>query len=350
MSGKSEHRDDLLERSSESVQSRLRALDVDALPIDAFYRGRYLKDKLSYLESAAIRAVAQLRMALNDLPDLGEMVLVDHGGGTGMTGMLAKLAGVGTVIYNDIDSKMLDTAQCVAVATGAPSDHYVLGGFDALTAYLGEMGVRCTTLVSYDVIEHVYDMDEFIAALGRLPGARHAVLMSSGANLFSPRCLLSTIPIQRRAERESKTMCRGIVRELAPDVSADEGDRLAAATRGCIRAGIEQIVRHCRETGSIRRNVLSGVNRFDPYGTNTCHPETGWWAEHFMNPWYLRRRLAEEEFEAVVEMGRYGRPTGVAKRAGAQAINSLIRLAGPAGIVLAAYYTLRARRAGPGKD
>lgn len=340
--------DNQLRKALRTLEERLRILDVSALPLDPFYRDRYLQEKLDILESATIRARSQLRMALCDSVDLSRAVLVDHGGGTGATGMLAKLAGVGTVIYNDIAPKMLDTARQVGLAVGAACDHYVLGDFDVLLSYLRERDISCDALISYDVIEHIYDMEHFIAGLSGLSrGGAFVVVMSSGANKYSPRYLRSVFPIQKRAEKEWFALRKQMIQELAPGLSGSEVVRLAEATRYCTRPAIERAVRRYQETGVIECDGLSLVNRTDPYGTNTCHPETGWWAEHLMNPWYLKGCLQAAGFEACVKNGLYGRPTGRAKRVGAKIINVVVKLMGPPGIALAAYYTLWAHRTVP---
>lgn len=331
--------------AAQLMKTRLQALDVKALPLDEFYRDRYLREKLEILESSLIRSKGQLRLALAGAADLSGVVMIDHGGGTGTTGMLAKLAGVGTVVYNDIDAKMLATARAVGKAIGAESDHYVLGGMDVLMAYLKERDMECDALVSYDVIEHIHDMDGFIAGLGRMTAGPFTAVMSSGASMFSPRYVRYVLPVQRRAEAVWVRRREEIVRELAPDLPAEDVARLAHATRKHIRPEIERFLRRYRETGAMACMELSETNRYDPYGTNTCDPDTGWWAEHLMNPWRLKRKLSAEGFNTRVMNGAYGRPSKFAKRVGARFANVLVRGLGPFGIVVAAYYTLWARRA-----
>lgn len=322
----------------------LRSLDVNSLSLDTFYRDRYLQEKMGILESSLIRSRMQLVLALGAAPDLSRVVLIDHGGGTGTTGMLAKLAGVGTVVYNDIDPKFLDTARKVGHAIGAESDHYVLGDVDVLMAYLREHRLACDALVSYDVIEHIHDMDRFIATLGSLTERPFTAVMSSGANPFSPRYLHYVLPIQRKLERDWLLRREEIVRELAPEMSPADVARLAAATRKHIRPEIERVVRRFKQSGTLDEAEISETNRYDLYGSNTCNPDTGWWAEHLMNPWRLKRKLEAQGFDVRVRNGLYGRPSRPVKRLGAILANGLVRALGPAGIAVAAYYTLWARK------
>lgn len=334
----------MIRNGSKKLDERIRSLEIAKLPLDPFYRDRYLQEKIEILESSLIRSRSQLAMALADVDDPARCVLIDHGGGTGTTGMLAKLSGVGTVIYNDIDVKFLETARIVGLAVGAVSDHYVAGDVDVLELYLASQGLIPDALISYDVIEHIQNMDAFFEKLGRLTRGAFTAVMSSGANMFSPRYLRSVLPVQRRAEIEWRNRRAAIIRELVPDMTAEDIVRLARSTRKHIRPEIERAVSRFRSIGVLDDSQLAPTNRYDPYGTNTCNPDTGWWAEHLMNPWQLRARLAAQGFEVRVLNGRYGRPASLGKRIGARVVNLMIGLLGPVGITMAAYYTLWARR------
>ncbi len=334
-----------LRRAAAELKERLEKLDVAALPADAEYLRLYLEPKFRALDSALIRSRHQLSLAMDRSSDPSRLVMIDHGGGVGLTGLLAKLAGVGQVIYNDIDPKMLEMARALARAAGREADRYVLGDLDDLSRELRANRVVCGALVSYDVIEHIRDMELFFRWLGELPAPDLSVVLSSGANMFNPRYLAHVLPVQRTAEAKWRARREEIVRDLAPDLPERDVVRLARATRRCTQAEIATVIRGFRETGRISLDSVSPINRWDPWGSNTVHPDTGWWAEHLMNPWRLRRLLEQQGFRTRVMMGRYGRPPGWWKRLAASAVNAVLAVAGPVGIVVAAYYTLWAVRA-----
>jgi hypothetical protein len=334
--------------AAEAVSGRLRALDPRTIEgVDAFYRKRFLETKVAELELNLTKYAYHLIWILTlsgRAPE--EVVLVDHGGGTGLQGLLARQAGVGTVIYNDIDERFLPLARGLAVRLGLASDLYVLGDVDALVRECGRHGVRPTALVSYDVIEHIYDIEWFLHRLSEaFPGAL-ALVMSSGANLFNLQYVATTVPQQMRSEREHRKRRREILAAAAPALSAADLDRLVRATRRLARPDIEAVVAHYVRTRAIALPDRGRIHAQDLFGTATCRPDTGFWEEHFIVPTALRRVLAGLGFEAEIRGGFYWNDRDAVRRALSPVRNALVRGLGPFGLAAAPYYTVMARRGG----
>lgn len=326
----------------EELRRRLGHLDIGRLRGNPAYVKEYLQHKLEIFESSIARSVSQLTLALSG-QDPSDVVLIDHGGGLGFTGLLAKLAGA-RVVYNDIDASFLELAREIAGEMDATADLYVLGDWPSLMERLEQERVHPTALISYDVIEHIADMEAFVDRLRETPWRPFSVVMSSGANMFSPRYLAYVIPIQLRKEREWRKRRRAIAQAAAPDLPEAVLDTIAARSRKFQRSEIESALRKLQASGRWSDEDLSETNRFDPYGTNTVNPDTGWWAEHLMHPWRLRELLAAAGFATEIRLGLYGRPRSRWKARIASMANWAVERLGAPGITIAAYYTLVGRR------
>ena len=120
---------------------------------------RYYKGKTNSLKTQLIKYSYHLGLALSSLKKpYKECVIIDHGGGSGLLGLLAKELGVNKVIYNDIDAVFTNDAQTIANELGLESDHYVPGNFSDLFNFININSIICDAIISYNVIEHIYDI------------------------------------------------------------------------------------------------------------------------------------------------------------------------------------------------
>ena len=322
--------------AAERVHSKLTRAGIDGPAMDDYYRKRYysnfLKAPTSKLRNAAYHvmwAVAQCGKPLE------EISLLDHGSGLGIIGLVAKERGVGRVIFNDIDPRFLDAARGLGAMIGAEGDQYILGDVDELVRGLGSEPVDAA--VSYDVLEHIYDLDAFFETLCAAPGRPRNLFMSSGANMFSLYFVWTVLPIQRRREAIYAARRIGIIRECAPELPDRDTLMLCKKTRMLRKDEIEAVVERYLEDKAVELPPKCGANAYDPYRSNTVDPDTGWWAEHFFNPFYLRGKLARYGYDVCIRPGYYGGKGG--------AINGVIRrLGGRLGLPLANFYTVAARQ------
>jgi 2-polyprenyl-3-methyl-5-hydroxy-6-metoxy-1,4-benzoquinol methylase len=337
-------KDELCEAAVRLIQ-KIRKIDIKNLCIDEEYKNRFLMPKVSEVDYwIGQKYLQHIKWAVSmesskDVP-LKDMTLVDHGGGTGFLGLLAKEAGIGTVIYNDIDPKFLDTAREFGRAIGVVHDDFVLGGFDELTRSLSNRKVRCTLLVSADVIEHIYDIDEFIKKLSLLSDGPMGVVMSSGANFLNPRFVFTIALVQIKAERKWCKIREGIIRTAVPDVRDHDLYVLAKKTRGLMNDEIVAVAKHYANTGSLKK-IIKPIGGFDPYYTNTCDPHTGWWAEHMLNPFAFARTLGDLGFNSKVLLGDYndGQSNSL-KRFTARTLNGCIKRLNIIATPIAPYYVV----------
>jgi len=320
------------------VYEKLTSAGVYGPRMDEYYRKRFYELHLNGLASKlrncayhVIWAVAGSQRPLN------EVSLIDHGGGLGLIGLLAKELGVGRVIYNDIDPKFLEAAQGIARTANAEADQYIVGDADDLVETLGDNDIDA--LVSYDVLEHIYDIDDFFAKLCSAPCCPKVLFMSSGANMFNPRYVRQVIRIQRGRELLNCCTRIAIIRDCAPTLREEQIVLLCKKTRMLVRNEIECMVERYLENNKVGLPQKTGANAYDPFRTNTVDPETGWWAEHLLNPFYLSSQLRKYGFTAKIKPGFYGGRGAF--------LNPVIRFAGGAmALPIAAFYTVSAIRNG----
>lgn len=338
-----EHIDEAVGR----LRRKLMALDVRALGISDYSK--------KYLESYRAHGAAHLNVCAHILSlsvrasrgDMGLTGLIDYGGGNGLLSLLAREAGVGTVVFNDIFETSCTDAQRLASVLGLEADHYVSGDIADLIAYLGRNAIECQAICSYDVIEHVYDISSFLKALPQVSVGPLRAVMASAANGLNPRIKRRLMRMQQQIDNEDRVEETGhkerdalrayrdiradIIRGRAPTLDREQVDALASLTRGLAQVDVEVAVDSYRATGA-----------FPPapaHPTNTCDPTTGNWAEHLMDPFALADMIVSAGLDAHVESGYYGFHLGQRAVIGSL-LNRVIAATGSLGLRLAPYYIL----------
>lgn len=94
-----------------------------------------------------------------------EITLIDYGGGSGFLSMLAKQAGIGRVIYIDLNPDSVDTIRILKELVNTGPDIILHGDSDTLADWCSANKVKPQLLIATDLIEHVYDLSAFFANL-----------------------------------------------------------------------------------------------------------------------------------------------------------------------------------------
>ncbi|MBU2213699.1 class I SAM-dependent methyltransferase [Patescibacteria group bacterium] len=294
-----------------SLSQKLEALDVQSLGISE-YNKNYLSNNIKSVKHLMYRDAQLMTWALHRVKaPLDQVTLLEYGGGTGSQSMLARELGVGTVVYNDIYDVSCRDARVIASHVVQEADHYIQGDIDDVLLYSQKYNIAYDAVISYDVIEHMYDTHAFLLNLGTLPGYSLSVALGSGANPFDRWYVERITKFHYECEyhdrerkyghKERDTLRsyldarREMIRHDAPDLSDEEADQLAAATRGLIKEDIHKAVVHYQRTGLLPEQP--------GHPTNTCDPYTGNWAERLMDPFSLRKTLANAGFKSNVFCG-----------------------------------------------
>jgi len=338
------------------LYNKLKTLEIQQLDISDYIK-RSLGKRLTHLTSSLIlySYILSWSLAKSDLP-ISESVFLDYGGGSGMLCLLAKELGLGTVIYTDIYDVSCHDARLVAESIGNQADHYVQGDMDNVFGFLRTYNINCNAVASYDVIEHIYDIESFFVKLPLFSDGPLTIVMSSGANPFNPMINRRRMRSQLEVEYKDRKKQRGhkerdclksylnaraeIIHEysqqLNQELTEGEIEQLARKTRGMMEVDIRKCVDRYVQTGELPPGST--------HPTNTCDPYTGNWAEHLIDPYSLARILSGAGFKVDVLSGYYGRPKDIAERLLNRFSNLAIYLFQKQGIRIAPFYTVYGRR------
>jgi len=202
---------------------------------------------------------------------------------------------VRTVIYNDLLPSMCRAAKAIAGALHLEADYYVQGDIDELVNFCDRYGFKADAMTSNDVLEHIYDIDDFCMKLHLVSHEGTIMMHATGANmLYYPA--VRRLPRHQRVFEEGYAKDRErIIREHSPKLRDDEAEALAIGTRGLRKDDIVKAVDRYQQS----RQLPVAIQ----HPTNTCNPETGWWQEHMMNPYYIAETLQANGFRAQAVPG-----------------------------------------------
>ncbi|MDO9582820.1 MAG: methyltransferase domain-containing protein [Desulfomicrobium sp.] len=300
-----------LNKSSFTVQSFLSGLNFDALMISE-YNKKMLRIKFDNKNRTFQIYAYIISIVLGQMSKpLDQVVLVDYGGGSGIFSLLAKELGIGTVIYVDIYDQSCKDFQVLNNLSASRVDHIVHGDISSLQSFVEANGITVDAICSYDVIEHIYDIDSFFCDLSCIMPSNGVVVFGSGANIYNPLINLfiryghikfeffSQKNFPGRKERDSLDayydIRKNIIKKYVPELELNDVTYLARKTRGLIRDDI------IKQVDFFKRN---GMVELRPDGfTNTCDPETGNWAEHLISFKRLREVMKASNFSASILPG-----------------------------------------------
>ena len=334
------------------LSSKLAQIDLGSLGISE-YQQRYLAGYIRNLEGVlqVYGRIISLAVRESQCP-LSDFVLVDYGGGSGLLSFLALEAGIGNVIYNDIYDVSCDDAAKLGQALNLPLPRIVCGDVDELVSYLRKEKINVNAIVSYDVLEHIYDIERHFETLGALPGA-FVVVYGSSANSKNPLIVRRLRKKQIEAEYITRERTWGhkerdtleayflvrkrIIASYAPELSPAEIEHLARATRGLRQDDIEKCIDEYRQKRTISYQIA------DP--TNTCDPYTGNWCEHLIDFGWLERTVRNAGFYQVKILAGFYTLTGsLPKQILKMVCNVMIRFARNKGLFVSPYYILYAKK------
>lgn len=310
-----------LHASLPALTERLTRLETGPEP--AGYWGEWINRKmpnvLSYLQIYAYI----IGQALPPDRKLKDVRMLDYGGGWGMMSLLAKEAGVGHVTYLDRHTGIVEAVRVIAGTMGLGPDRFIAGDETALTGSFN-------SVVSSDVLEHVYNPDRVFAAIAAVsePGAH--VCHHTGANPMSAH---QRITLARLHQAEEPAL-RAIRAEIIA-ARIGRNDALAAATRGLDRHDLDR---------AIDRFVLTRKMPVPDHPTNTCEL-SGYWLERLMDPYSVAEKMTRAGFVSTVKQSFWGPGrSSLPARALKHALNALSATSVAVGLRATFYYCVHGVR------
>jgi hypothetical protein len=343
-----------LEKAAERLVNKLQAITVQELPLSA-YGQENLTEARARLKETMKKYVHLAAWAMSQEMSASHEAFVDYGGGHGMLACLAKESGFPRVIYNDIFDQCCKDARVLAEHLNCPADEYICGDIHTVHGSLKVSRPASCTLASINVIEHIYDMDDFIKVASSISDGPMTMVLSTSANPLNPIVRRRHFRQHREWEltdgphkssypmdsvKAFRSIRREIIQKCAPELSDADVEAMTAATRGLRKDDIEKCVRQFKET----RRILVEPN----HPTNTCDPLTGSWQERLLDVSTVCRELEAQGFSTTVLAGYYNDTAAHAvKRVAARILNHAISFSGGwNGARLAPCFMFRAVRAG----
>jgi len=337
------------------LYKRLSELDVNKLDISE-YNSRYFGGHVCDEDSLNLNLIKYgyvLVWALSGVKkNYADIVFLDYGGGHGMLSLLAKEIGIGTVVHSDIYPVSCEDAKKIGQALGLEVEHYVPGDIDAVIDYFKVNELQCDVVANYDVIEHIYDINDFLKKIHLLSSSHMNIFFASAANEKNPRIAKALknqhleFELRDRARRKGRKptdatraildLRKEIIREHSPSLNNNEINQLALLTRGLIKPDIIECVDEYISSQKLPQEIV--------HPTNTCDPFTGNWFEHLMDPYELAAILNSTGFQTVIMTGYYDSPSNIVRKTVKTILNLCIRLMGRYGLYFAPYYALHATK------
>jgi 2-polyprenyl-3-methyl-5-hydroxy-6-metoxy-1,4-benzoquinol methylase len=339
--------------ASAIVYEKLENYDVNKNGDISDYNKRYFGNLISN-ESSIFNALQKysylLIWVLADVSiPLNKIIFMDYGGGHGMLALLAKAAGIGTVIHNDIYEISCKDAQCIGNDLDLAADYYIPGDIDDVINFRDERDISINAIANYDVIEHIYDIEDFLNKLKLLSNSFQSVFFASGANELNPRINKKLrqqhlyfenhdrdFKAGRKPTDETRALIevrKKIISETSLDLNSKEIDQLSELTRGMIIDEIKQAVTNYINTGNLPNKPS--------HPTNTCDPYTGNWFEHLMDPFQLKNILINNGYDTEVIPGYYGASENFSYNVVKSILNIMISFNKTMGLRISPFYSIR---------
>jgi hypothetical protein len=278
-------------------------------------------------------------------------VFVDYGGGCGILSFLAREIGFEKVIYNDIYDVSVADSKTIGNALGIKIDYSICGDIGDLHSFLNASNIYIDLICSMDVLEHIYNVDNWFSKVWEIKGNFSVVFLTS-ANSQNPFVRRRLKKMQNIAEYLGRQKTEGwkerdlekpflqlryeIIKELAPQLEQSKIDFLAKHTRGLTIDDIKTCVTEYIQTGTIEYKIN--------HPTNTCDPYTGNWTENLIDLNYLRNVVSKKGFEVEITNSFYSYSKSKLVNILKEVLNFLMVVFGKKVLFISPSYTLIAKK------
>jgi hypothetical protein len=329
------------------IKDKIINLDIDRLNISA-YNTRYLKHYQQnlnfYLDSYSqllLKAVSKLDIPVN------KAVFLDYGGGSGLLSYLAVAMGFNKVVYNDLYEISVHDVKVISQKLQLTIDEFIVGDIKQVTESLNKTKIHPDLICSFDVLEHIYDLNEWFM---QLKGFQHAfklffITHANGRNPFINRRLKN---MQIKAELHDRKREEGwkeidlhtsflnerkkIIAQHFSQLTEDDINKLATLTRGLKENDMKDEVSYYITHGEMKYNIA--------HPTNTCDPYTGNWTEKIIDTKSLCSFINSLGFTCNISNSFYPYSEKRILNVPKYLLNLIIRLMGRTNLFFSPAYTI----------
>lgn len=284
----------LINEKAAELYARMKNIDPDKLGLPEhclhYFKVSHSRRLFFSIETSAHLLYRAIRMKAKPVDQL---VIMDYGAGVGTLYLLAAMLGCRHVIYNDHLHDWRNSAESIALATKVKIDHYVVGDITECLEALNELALQCDIIASRNVIEHIYRLDKFYAAIHRQQ-PNTLVYSSTTANMSNPASVVKHLAWHRKWEKIFRQKRLGIIRSYGK-VAPDKVMSLARATRGLATEDLSASIKAYEASG-----ILPDASM---HRSNTCDPENGVWAEHMLTADEYGNLINRQHFEVIFAPG-----------------------------------------------
>jgi len=264
-----------------------------------------------------------------------DIVLMDYGAGVGTLFLLAKMIGCRKVVYSDHLEDWKISAGLIAGSIGLEIDHYIVGDIDECLDYLERLNIQCDIITSRNVVEHIYKLDRFFTSLyEKQPLA--IIFSSTTANRNNPGATLKHKLWHKKWEKVFRGKRLVAIERQSPGIAVFRKHKLARATRGLALDDLKNAIEDFRKTGKLPNPHI--------FGSNTCDPSNGVWAENLLSLKTYRKLINENRYNISFAPGFWDThyKHGYMNRA-ARLLNKIILRGGSVAMMLAPFIYIIAR-------
>jgi 2-polyprenyl-3-methyl-5-hydroxy-6-metoxy-1,4-benzoquinol methylase len=318
-----------MERIAENCMREIREIDYNRLNISDYNR-KYIQNIIPHIHYYFRIYMQAVACFSNFQP--GKNRIVDFGGGHGFLSLFLKSLGYQTV-YCDINPLSVKTISLIKEEVGFGPDFIVAGSVAELKRFSIDNHLIQNNLIATDLIEHVYDLQDFFRQLQQINPCFEMVF-TTGSNPENPYKCRQLRRYMAQTEKVYFTKRKAFIQTNADHLTETETNTLAKLSRGKIYPDILKMLNAYQETG-----------KFPPAPDddfNTCDPETGNWAERILSLKTYKQLASEAGFRANFIPGFYNEERNLKILSLVfRLLNFCIRKSGKFGFKLAPYLLIK---------
>ncbi|MCE5346782.1 MAG: class I SAM-dependent methyltransferase [Bacteroidales bacterium] len=341
----------LITKAIDKLLSKLKLLNFQNLNISECCRNYLIKylDNYSFYMSLYSQLLQKAFKKL-DKP-VSESTFIDYGGGCGILSFLAKEIGFGTVVYSDVFQISVNEAQLISRRLNITIDYYICGEVKEFTDKINLYNIRPDLICSFDVLEHIYDLESWIKTIADIE-TEFSLLFMTSANPCNPFIANRLKKMHIKSENkgfENNIRCNDmylntssleererIIRNKFPDLKNDDIKRLALESRGLIKNDIEKVVCDYIKTGNIFYKIK--------HPTNTCDPYTGSWTEKLIDLKQLKIFIKDINLTVNISNSFYSYSDKKIINVFKYLLNQIIRVLGPKNLFFSPAFILEIQK------